>query len=158
MTDTNFAALWKATAKHLAREVREVDAVDDALRQALMKIASERDRAKRAAVTLGRIVERQVEDTLRWACMEDQIGTNDPDQQLAWELCAEMPGKIAALTVERDRYRASLEEIQAMLPGPRTFAESLARDFEGNLWPRTIDADQVAAILTRALNENREEQ
>ena len=48
------------------------------------------DRAKRGAKTLGEIVERQVEDTLRWAGMEDQIGTDDPDQQLAWELCAEM--------------------------------------------------------------------
>lgn len=44
---------------------------------------------------------------------------------------------------------AVIEEIRAMLPGPRTFAESLARDFAGNLWPRTIDADEVARTLSR---------
>lgn len=66
------------------------------------------DRAKRGAKTLGEIVERQVEDTLRWAGMEDQIGTDDPDQQLAWELCAEMPGKIAALEAELVEVRAGV--------------------------------------------------
>lgn len=124
--------------------------------QRMREAEQERDRAKSGAHTLGEIVVRQVVDTLRWAGMEDQIGTNDPDQQLAWDLCAEMPGKITALTAERDRYRAAIEQVRAMLPGSRTFAESLSRDFEGNLWPRTIDADRVAEILTHAPNENGE--
>lgn len=49
MSDTEFAALWKATAKRLVREVREVDAVDSALRQAIMTIARQRDEAIRRA-------------------------------------------------------------------------------------------------------------
>lgn len=57
-------------------------------------------REKRGAKMLGEIVERQIEDMLRWAGMEDQIGTDDPDQQLAWERCAEMPGRIAELEEE----------------------------------------------------------
>lgn len=56
--------------------------------------------AKRGARTLGEIVERQIEDMLRWAGMEDQIGTDDPDQQLAWERCAEMPHRIAELEAQ----------------------------------------------------------
>lgn len=63
----------------------------------LEAVAAERESAKRGAKTLGEIVDRHVEDTLRWAGMEDQIGMDDPDQQLAWELCAEMPSRIAAL-------------------------------------------------------------
>ena len=49
---------------------------------------------KRGAKTLGEIVDRHVEDLLRWAGMEDQIGNDDPDQQTAWELVAEMPETI----------------------------------------------------------------
>lgn len=66
-------------------------------------------RVKRGAKTLGEIVERQVKDTLRWAGMEDQIGTDDPDQQLAWERCAEMPGRIAELEAEVVRLSGLLE-------------------------------------------------
>lgn len=64
------------------------------------------DRARSGAHTLGEIVERHVEDTLRWAGMEDQVGSDDPDQQLAWERCAEMPGRIAALQAEVAALRA----------------------------------------------------
>lgn len=65
------------------------------------------ERTKRGAKTLGEIVVRQVEDMLRWAGMEDQIGTDDPDQQLAWERCAEMPGRIAELEAELAELRAA---------------------------------------------------
>lgn len=58
------------------------------------------ERCGRGAKTLGEMVDRHIEDTLRWAGMEEQIGTDDPDQQLAWERCAEMPGRIAALEAE----------------------------------------------------------
>jgi hypothetical protein len=50
---------------------------------------------------------------------------------------------------ERDEALAVIAEVRAMLPGPRTFAESLMRDFAGNLWPQTINADEVARILSR---------
>lgn len=70
--------------------------------------AEAHERTKRGAKTLGEIVVRQVEDTLRWAGMEDQIGTDDPDQQLAWERCAEMPGRIAELEAELAEVRAGV--------------------------------------------------
>lgn len=35
-------------------------------------------------------------------------GTDDPDQQLAWERCAEMPGRIAALEAELAEVRAGV--------------------------------------------------
>ena len=59
---------------------------------------SDHAKTKNACAELGRQLERFIEDTLRWAGMEDQIGLDDPDQQLAWEKCAEMPGRIQALT------------------------------------------------------------
>lgn len=70
--------------------------------------AEAHERTKRGVKTLGEIVVRQVEDTLRWAGMEDQIGTDDPDQQLAWERCAEMPGRIAELEAELAEVRAGV--------------------------------------------------
>lgn len=51
---------------------------------------------------------------------------------------------------ERDAYAAVIAEVRTLLPGPRTFAESLARDHAGNLWPRTVDADEVTRILAPA--------
>lgn len=37
--------------------------------------------------------------------------------------------------------------VKALLPGPRTFAESVARDHDGNPWPRLVNADAVAVAL-----------
>ena len=50
----------------------------------------------------------------------------------------------------------AIEKVRSILPGPRTFTESLPRDFAGNLWPRTIDADNVAAILATYKPTNQE--
>lgn len=44
----------------------------------------------------------------------------------------------------------ALAMIADILPGPRTFAESLSRDFSGSLFPRHIDADKVAGIIAAA--------
>ncbi|WP_217183394.1 hypothetical protein [Streptomyces sp. AC495_CC817] len=105
----------------------------------LKEAEAARDRAKRAAKTLGEIVERQVEDTLRWAGMDDQIGVEDPDQQLAWERCAEMPTRIKELEAERDRYRAAIVDARAE-----------QRDYT---IPHDEALSNIGTILTRALNE-----
>jgi hypothetical protein len=42
----DFAALWKATAKKLAGEVREVDLINSALRQTIGTLARQRDEEK----------------------------------------------------------------------------------------------------------------
>lgn len=109
-----------------------------AMADALEVVSAERDRARSGAKTLGEIVERQVEDTLRWAGMEDQIGMDDPDQQLAWELCAEMPGKIATLLSDRDRLHKAITEalsFESVLPAIATEPRRILRaalDKEGN--------------------------
>jgi hypothetical protein len=64
-------------------------------------------------------------------------------QKFEWE------DKEAAARAERNEALAAIADIRAMLPGPRTFAESLMRDFAGNLWPQSINADEVARILSR---------
>jgi len=46
--------------------------------------------------------------------------------------------------LQADQHEAA---VRALLPGPRTFAESVARDHDGNLWPRTVNADAVAVAL-----------
>ncbi len=51
---------------------------------------------------------------------------------------------------------AVIEKVLSMLPGPRTFVESLSRDFEGNLWPRTVDADEISAALATYKPTNQE--
>ena len=140
-------AIATAPVLDLIARVRELEAiVNDGGNQAAkdyrrMREAEQAcDRAKSAARTLGQILERQVEDTLRWAGMEDQIRTDDPDQQLAWELCAEMPGKIATLTAERDRYRAAIEEA--------------SRAWTDDSVSNTVAGVRAYQILSRALNEN----
>jgi hypothetical protein len=57
--------------------------------------------------------------------------------------------EIIRLEWERDEALAVIAEVRAMLPGPRTYAESLMRDFAGNPWPQTINADEVGRILSR---------
>ncbi|WP_067198889.1 hypothetical protein [Microbacterium sp. XT11] len=46
---TDFAALWKATAKKLASDIRELEAINSALRQAVRFHARKRDEASHAA-------------------------------------------------------------------------------------------------------------
>lgn len=52
---------------------------------------------------------------------------------------------------EEEQKSAALEAViaraKALLPGPRTFAESLSRDFAGNLWPQTVLAEPLGAVL-----------
>lgn len=76
---TDFAVLWKATAKKLAGEVREVDLIGDALRQAVVQLARQRDEAVRerdrfadAMVGAGEDADRYMveRDTLRAAIRE----------------------------------------------------------------------------------------
>jgi hypothetical protein len=105
--------------KALIEEAREANREYDYHTQGLInRLVGALEKAQRGARTLGEIVERQVEDTLRWAGMEDQIGLDDPDQQTAWELCAEMPDKIARLTRERDSALATIEKVRAAINGP----------------------------------------
>ena len=42
---------------------------------------------------------------------------------------------------------AVIERVRSLLPGPHTFAETMSRDFAGNLWPRTVDADILASVI-----------
>ena len=74
--------------------------------------AEKHQKTKDACKELGRQLERFIEDTFRWAGMEDQIGQDDPDQQLAWEICAEMPDTIKELTRERDEALAKLAKVR----------------------------------------------
>lgn len=64
------------------------------------QLAKDLSRLKRGGETLGKIVDRHIEDTLRWAGMEEQIGTEEPDQELAWERCSQMSSRIKALESE----------------------------------------------------------
>lgn len=95
--------------------------------------AKAHERTKRGAKTLGEIVERQIEDTLRWSGMEDQIGTDDPDQQLAWERCAEMPGRIAALEAELAEVRAGVVT-EVPEPSAEGYAEEVLRVASPDTW------------------------
>lgn len=83
--------------------------------------------------------------------MIEHITTFDPPTVLAL---------IARLREARQELReaeAVIEQVRARLPGPRTFAESMSRDFAGNLWPRNVDADEIAAILATYKPTNQEE-
>ena len=66
------------------------------------------------------------------------------------------PPTVLALIAKLREAEAVIERVRSMLPGSRTFAESLPRDFAGNLWPRTIDADDVAAIFATYKPTNQE--
>lgn len=75
---------------------------------------------------------------------------NDHDRfvfRAGWE-------RAARLADERDKRIAELEQaltaVQALLPGERMSAETLARDHDGNMFPRLIDADAVKAALEPA--------
>lgn len=57
--------------------------------------------------------------------------------------------EIRAMRAGADALEA-LAAIKDMLPGPRTFAESLARDHSGQPFPRLIDADKVTGIIAGA--------
>ena len=48
---------------------------------------------------------------------------------------------------ERDAAIAVIEKVRALLPGPRTWAESLSRMHDGSMFPQLIDAEKVAAAL-----------
>lgn len=45
--------------------------------------------------------------------------------------------------------QARIEAVKRMLPGERTFAETVSRDFTGKPFPRLIDADQVREALEK---------
>lgn len=74
-------------------------AAERAYRRAV-DLEQELERVKHGAETLGKIIDRQVNDLLHWAGMDDQIGLDDPDQQTAWELVAGMPNRIKELEQE----------------------------------------------------------
>lgn len=67
------------------------------------------------------------------------------------------PPAVLALIARLREAEAVIEQVRAKLPGPRTFAESMSRDFAGNLWPRNVDADEIAAILATYKTTNQEE-
>lgn len=67
------------------------------------------------------------------------------------------PPTVLALITRVREAEAVIEQARAKLPGPRTFAESMSRDFAGNLWPRNVDADEIAAILATYKTTNQEE-
>ena len=81
----------------------------------------------------------------------DRGGIGDESTRFAFRAGWE---RAARLADEKDKRIAELEQVvaavQALLPGERTFAESLARDHDGNLFPRPIDADAVQAALEPA--------
>ncbi len=81
----------------------------------------------------------------------DRGHIGDDGTRFAFRAGWERAGRLAD---EKDKRIAELEQavaaVQALLPGERTFAESLGRDHEGNLFPRLIDADAVQAALEPA--------
>lgn len=83
----------EAFRRHIAETV--LDALEP--RERIAELEAELDRTKRGAQTLGKIIDRQINDLLHWAGMDDQIGLDDPDQQTAWERVAAMPGRIREL-------------------------------------------------------------
>jgi len=46
--------------------------------------------------------------------------------------------------LQADQHEAA---VKALLPGTRSFAESVTRDHDGKPWPRLIDGDAVAVAL-----------
>lgn len=64
---------------------------------------------------------------------------------------------VLVLSARLREAEAVIDQVRAKLPGPRTFAESMSRDFAGNLWPRNVDADEIAAILATYKPTNQEE-
>ena len=83
--------------------------------QTIESLTAELELYKRGAKTLGEIVDRQITDLLRWAGMEDQIGTDDPDQQTAWERVNEMPEKVKRMERVAAEIWAEEQAIQASL-------------------------------------------
>lgn len=47
----------------------------------------------------------------------------------------------------RDVAVARIARVEALLPGPRTWAETLSRDYSGRMWPRVVDVEDVRAAL-----------
>jgi hypothetical protein len=81
----------------------------------------------------------------------DRGGIGDEHTRFAFRAGWE---RAARLADEKDKRIAELEKavaaVQALLPEERTFAETLPRDHDGNLFPRLIDADAVKAALEPA--------
>ena len=94
----------------------------------------------------------QERDEARWAA--GIVGDVARESSGGWQDAA---AELHATQARLREAEAVIEKVRSMLPGPRTFAESLPRDFAGNLWPRTIDADDVAAILATYKPTNQEE-
>lgn len=105
----------------------------------------------RALTTRLRESEKQ-RDEARWAA--GIVGDVARESSGGWQDAS------AELHATQNRLReaeAVIEQARAKLPGPRTFAESMSRDFAGNLWPRNVDADEIAAILATYKPTNQEE-
>ncbi|WIE81031.1 hypothetical protein [Curtobacterium sp. MCSS17_016] len=81
----------------------------------------------------------------------DRGGIGDESTRFAFRAGWE---RAARLADEKDKRIAELEQVvvavQALLPGERTFAQSLVRDHNGNPFPQLIDADAVKAALEPA--------
>lgn len=63
---------------------------------------------------------------------------------------ADVRGLVAAWKTHEERtvaLRAKLVAVRALAMRPRTFAESISRDFAGDVWPIKVTADELLAIL-----------
>lgn len=104
----------------------------------------------RALITRIREAERE-RDEARWAA--GIVGDVARESSGGWQDAA---AELHATQARLREAEAVIEKVKVMLPGPRTFAESLSRDFSGNLWPRTINADEMATIFATYKPTNQE--
>lgn len=87
----------------------------------------------------------------REVAFKDFDRTQDEHEQFTF-----FAGWSAAETLIRERdlriaeLEAQIAAVQSVLPGPPTFAESLACDFQGNPFPRVVFADKLEAALTNS--------
>ena len=81
----------------------------------------------------------------------DRSSIGDDHTEFAFRAGWERAARVADAKDDRIKeLERTIAAVQALLPGPRTFAESLSRDITGKLFPRLIDVETVAAALEPA--------
>jgi hypothetical protein len=115
------------------------------------KAEAERDRAKEACKTLGRIIEQQCDDILHITGLHDFIDEDgDGDWAAVWENAYSLPtvAEWERLQAERDAAREALARVEALADEwERNYASLLAGGFSGC----SIGADSAAKRIRAAL-------
>lgn len=89
-----------------------------------------------------------IAEAREWARKSAFVGRNvirDLDRGIA--IARRLADALEAVAAERDEALAVIGAIRLLLPKP--MSEPLSRDFTGRPFPRTIDGDQVARVLSR---------